>query len=118
MYMVFNTVTVISLILGVVIPHVTALLSDTKLIPAVLGGYLTIVLSVLVGFLTDWIHNPSNFAWKVAVINSGVALLFAIITHFGVLKNTPVQAKLLLVGSSRPPSPHPSPGPRHEAKAA
>lgn len=94
-----NTATVLSLLIGVVIPHLSALLSGTKAIPAWAGGYITLVLAAVTGFLSEWAKDPNHYDWQRGALNAGVALLFAVISHYGVLRSTPVQAKLLAVGS-------------------
>jgi hypothetical protein len=96
-----NTATILSLLLGVVIPHVSALVSGTKVIPKWAGGYVTLVLAGLTGFLTEWSQTPNHYDWKHGALNAGTALVFAFLTHVGALTDTPLQAKFLSIGAPR-----------------
>lgn len=94
-----NTASILALLLGVVIPHITALVSGTKVIPAQYGGYITLVLAAVTGFLTEWQLNPHAYDWKTGVLNSAASLVIAYLTHQNALKGTTLQGKLLAVGA-------------------
>jgi len=93
-----DVATVIGLVVSVVIPALSSLLSREHWDAAV-TGVLTLLLSTADGFFTQWGAHPVDFQWKAAVGTAVVSYAIALATRFGVLKDTALDAKLLAVGS-------------------
>lgn len=105
-----DTATIIALLVGVVIPHLSSIASNTKYIPTWAGGYVTLVLSGLSGFLAEWQQAGSNFRWQDAALTSLVTFVMAALSRLVVHRDTPPETELLKIGSV---SAQPSPGGRH-----
>lgn len=96
-----NTAFILSLIVGVVIPHVSALVSDNTKIPAEYAGYISMALAAATGFCTEWAQQPDNYNWHRGVLNAAVAFVLAVATHKGALKDTGVEDNLLDFGKAK-----------------
>lgn len=96
-----NTAFILSLIAGVVIPHVSALVSDNTKIPAEYAGYVSMLLAAATGFFSEWAQQPDNYNWKRGVLNAGVAFVLAVTTHKGALKDTGAEDNLLDFGKAK-----------------
>lgn len=99
-----DTSIIISLIISVVLPLLSSLLSKAHW-PAEVAGIITLALSTANGFFTEWAQSssgPGTFDWRDAL---GLALSSFIIAALGRLvlwRNTEIDAKLLAIGSRRP----------------
>lgn len=97
----FDTATIISLIVSVVIPLVSALLYRAHWSITIIG-VLTLALSFANGFLTQWADAGNTFAWQAALATTAVDFVMAVVAHKGVWKATPLEANL--IAFPRPPA--------------
>ena len=95
-----DTATIIALAIALVIPAVSSLLSKVHW-PKEVVGLITLALSALNGFLTEWAKSPSNFDWKSGLLLTVASFAIAIASRYGILKDTKLDAKLLSVGSQK-----------------
>lgn len=98
----WDTATSLSVVLSFVIPALSALAARGK-IPANVAGLITMLISALNGFFTEWAESsgPTHFDWKTA---AGIALfsyLVAVASHYGLWRGTETQAHLLAVGNQK-----------------
>lgn len=102
-----STAVILSLVLSLFIPLVSALLSHIVL-PPIYAGVITIVLAAINGFFTQWANasNLNNYDWNTALGIALFSLLVAIASHFGIWKSTPVEAKLYQLGAKQPAGEH------------
>lgn len=99
--------TILSFVTATVIPLVSALLAKQKW-PVDVVGLLTLLLSAVSGFVTEWQVAPHNFDWKTAAARSLVAFGIAVAAHYGIWKGTSTEAALLNVGSGSGLAPLPN----------
>jgi hypothetical protein len=96
-----STATILALILSVVIPHLTSLVSNTKIIPVWAGGYVTLVLSAATGFCSEWAQSPDHYDWRQGLATAVGAFVVAALSRQVILKDTPTDTKLIDFGASR-----------------
>lgn len=111
----FDTATIISLIVSVVIPLVSALLYRAHWSITIIG-VLTLALSFANGFLTQWADAGNTFAWQAALATTAVDFVMAVVAHKGVWKATPLEANL--IAFPRPPASTPASTPAPAQQAA
>lgn len=100
-----DTATLVGLVLSVVIPAVSSLLSREHWDTAVTGA-VTLLLSGADGFFSQWAAHPSDFQWKAALGTAVASYALALLVRFGVLKDTNLDATLLAVGSPKSYAPN------------
>ena len=67
--------------------------------PTEIQSIITIALGTATGFFTEWADAGTTFDWKTALGLSLGSLLIAIAARYGFWRETPLDAKLLSVGS-------------------
>lgn len=80
------------------IPALAALLAKSKC-PANVAGLLSLLLASLNGVLTEALGTGKGFNWPHAIMVAVVSYGIAVGTHYGLLKGTPTEARLLAVGN-------------------
>lgn len=95
---------ILGLIVSVVIPLVSALLSRAHW-PQEITGILTLAVSTADGFLTEWAHAGSSWDWKPALGQTIITFFLAVAAHYGVWKGTQTSAKLLAFPRAKPAAP-------------
>jgi len=93
-----NTAVIISLVVSVVIPLFSSLLSRTHW-PSEVTGLLTVALATANGFFTQWSQTTDEFQWKSALLLSLGSFLVAVAKRVALWRGTQTDAKLLAVGS-------------------
>lgn len=97
-----NLATTLALVVSVVLPLVSSLLTKPE-VPAELRGVLTLLLSAVTGFVTEWAHAAASadvsFRWQAAAGTAAVSFVIAILSRYGLWKGTATDAKALAVGS-------------------
>lgn len=107
-----STATLVAYVLSVGLPLLSSLLSRQHW-PSELTGILTLLLSGLTGFGTEWAHAGSGFRWQAAASVALTSFVIAILSRYGIWRDTHLDAKLLLAGSPKdwnekyPPIPNP-----------
>lgn len=101
MHQLFNTATILALVTAVIIPHVSSLLSNNRLIPAWAGGYVTLFLATVSGFCSEWAASPNRYNWKQGALTALGAFLLAALSRQAVHASTPPEAVLLDAGAPR-----------------
>jgi hypothetical protein len=96
-----TTATTVLLIVSVIIPLLSSLLSRAHW-PSEVTGILTLVLSTANGFFVEWSNAGDNFHWKQAVLNSVVSFFVAIASRYGLWKATTTDAVLLRSPRAKP----------------
>lgn len=89
-----QTSVILALIIGYVLPLVTAFIARSHWSVSVLGP-ITVVLAAATGFLTEWAAAPDNFRLGDGFLRMLLVVLAALVGHYQSWKDTPVQAKLL-----------------------
>lgn len=90
--------TAIALAVSVGIPALSALLAKSKC-PPNLAGMLTLLLASVNGVLTEALGTGHGFNWPHAISVAALSYVVAVLSHYGLLKGTPAEAKLLAVGN-------------------
>lgn len=96
----FNTATIVSLIVSVIIPLVSSLLARSHW-PGEVLGILTLVLAAANGFFTEWADAGSGFDWKHGLLPTVGSFVVAVLGRFGLWKDTGTDAKILAFGSRK-----------------
>lgn len=98
----WDTATSLAIVLSFVIPALSALLAKGK-IPANVAGALTLLIAALNGFFTEWAESsgPTHFDWKTAAGIAAFSYLVAVASHYGLWRDTKVQAELLAAGNKQ-----------------
>jgi hypothetical protein len=100
------TAVVVVLIAGYVLPFATSLISKAHWSGATMGLVTTLLASVT-GFFGEWASSPDieHWDWRAGVGLALGAFLTALASRALVLRATPLDAKLLAIGSktSAPP---------------
>jgi hypothetical protein len=91
----------LSLAVSVVIPLLSSLLSRAHW-PAEVSGLLTLLLSGATGFLTEWGRAGAGFNWHAAAAAAVVSFVIAVLSRYGLWKDTATDAALLNIGSVKP----------------
>jgi len=89
-----NTATIISLIVSVLIPLLSSLLGRAHW-PSEVLGILTLVLATANGFFTEWSQTTGGFDWKHALLLSVGSFILAVLSRYGLWKDTRTDAKIL-----------------------
>lgn len=89
----------IGFVVSNVIPYLSALATKA---PSWATGAITLALSTLTGFLSEWAAQGSAFDWKAALGASLVSWAVAALHHSKILAGTQVEAQLYAVGAPRP----------------
>lgn len=84
--------TLLSFLTGYAIPYVSALVSKTN---GWWTGFVTLALSTISGFLSEWAAAGDKFDWKAAALTSIVTAAIAWGSHSKWLRGTVIEAKLL-----------------------
>jgi uncharacterized membrane-anchored protein len=97
-----NLATTLALLVSVVIPLLSSLFTKASM-PAEVRGILTLLLSAVTGFVTEWAHaassNDVSFHWQTAAGTAAVSFVIAILSRYGLWRGTATDAKALAVGS-------------------
>lgn len=103
------TAVAVVFIAGWLLPFITSLVSKQHWSGATMG-LVTTVLSAVTGFFGEWASSPDieKWDWRAALALAVGALVTALISRVLVLKGTPLDAKLLAIGSrtATPPAEH------------
>lgn len=94
----FPLATLISVFTSYLIPYLSALVSRTN---NWWTGLVTIVLSGVSGFLSEWAAQGSNFNWKGGLLTMVVNCFIAWGTHEKWLKGSEIEAKLFAFPRTR-----------------
>lgn len=78
-----------------VVPYLSALVTRA---PNWIAGFLTLLLSAVDGFLSQWAAAGNNFDWKAALGSTLVAWVIAILHHSKILQSTDTEAALHNMG--------------------
>jgi hypothetical protein len=89
---------IIGLVLSLFIPLLTSLLARAQW-PSEIQSLITLALGTATGFFTEWAAAGTEFDWRTALGLSLGSLLIAIAARYGFWRETPLDAKLLSVGS-------------------
>jgi hypothetical protein len=89
------------LLVSVVLPLVSSLLTTTKM-PDEVRGILTLVLAGVTGTVTEWAKSGDGFDWRTAVKTALVAFVIAVAGRVALWRGTKTDGKLLAVGSKQP----------------
>jgi hypothetical protein len=97
-----HQVQLFSLILGVILPLIVALVTTRVTSPST-KAWLLAGLSAVTGFLTEYAHSigSGSFDWMAALIAWLGTFLVAVGTYYGLWQHTAVQSKLQDVGSKK-----------------
>jgi len=90
----FDTATVISLIVSIVIPLFSALLFRAHW-PVTVIGLLTLALSFANAFFTQWADTGDRFDWRHALLLTVADFIVAVAGHKGIWKATPLESNLI-----------------------
>jgi hypothetical protein len=92
-----------SLAASVLIPLLSAVLYRQRSAHrGMLFGLLTLALSAVNGFLTEWAAaGTSHFDWQDGVWRAALAYGLAVAAHYGYVKDTPTEARLIAAGSPK-----------------
>lgn len=109
-----SAATVVAYVVSIGLPLISSLLSRQHW-PSEVTGVLTLLLSTLTGLGTEWAHAGSGFRWQAAASVALTSFIIAILSRYGLWKDTSVDTKALLVGSPKVPNlethrPSPFPG--------
>lgn len=85
---------------SVVIPLCSALLSRANW-PQEVTGILTLLLSAVSGFVTEAAVDPDHYSWGNGLVRAAIVFILAILSHYGLWKDTTTQRKLLEVGAKK-----------------
>lgn len=107
MVITFDTATVVSLIVSIVIPLVSALLYRAHWSITIIG-VLTLALSFANGFFTQWADSGPGFNWQHAVLLTVADFILAVAAHKGVWRATPLEANLIQFPKATPPPAQPA----------
>lgn len=94
------TAVAVVFIAGYFLPFLTALVAKQHWSGATMG-LVTTVLSAITGFFGEWASSPDieQWDWRAGLVLSLGALATAMLSRVLVLKGTPLDAKLLAIGS-------------------
>ena len=97
-----DTALILSITLSVFIPLLSAAIRWRKL-PADLVGVLTLVISAINGFVTEWAESSdvNHYDWRTALGIMLYSLIFAVAAHYGFWKNTSITNNLLVLGTKK-----------------
>jgi hypothetical protein len=119
-----DTATVLAVLVGVIIPHITSLVSNNRVIPAWAGGYVTLLLAAGSGFCSEWaqaLADGTSYSPTQGAARAIGAFLIAGLSRLVVHRDTPPEHRLLDAGAPRSmrrggkPAPGPGPyAPEHE----
>jgi uncharacterized membrane protein YfcA len=93
----YDTATILGLIISVVIPGLASLLNVGRL-PAAASGLITLALSTLTGFLTAWKANPDGYDWKQGALAALGSYIVAAVARRQLWAGTQTDARLLAAG--------------------
>jgi len=97
-----NLATALALVVSVVLPLVSSLLTKESM-PAEVRGILTLLLATVTGFVTEWAHAAASsdvsFRWQAAAGTAAVSFVIAVLSRYGLWRGTATDAKALAVGS-------------------
>jgi hypothetical protein len=91
-----STAMIVGLIVSVVIPLLSALLTRAHW-PVEIVGLLTALLATANGFFTEWANAGDRFRWQVALSTAIVSYVLAVAAHYGIWKGSTAEAKALAV---------------------
>lgn len=97
-------------IAGYVIPFITSLIARQHWSGATMG-FVTTILSAVTGFFGEWASSPDieHWDWRAGLGLALSALIVALLSRALVLRGTPLDAKLLAIGSPGAPPAPPAP---------
>ena len=98
-----TTAQVVTLIVGVLLPMVVALVTKYETSPAV-RAILLLVLSGVSGVLNDWLVADGAFDWGQAILSALTTFIVGVATLYGLWKPTGVSDRLTAVGSNTGPA--------------
>lgn len=96
----WDTAQTLAVVLSFVIPALSALLARGK-VPANVAGVLTLLISAIGGFATEWADssNSTHYDWKTAAGVAAFSYAVAVLSHFGLWKGTETHNALLAAGN-------------------
>lgn len=100
------TAVAVVFIAGYFLPFLTSIVSKQHWSGATMG-LVTTVLSAVTGFFGEWASSPNieHWDWRAALALAVGALATSLLSRYIVLKDTPLDAKLLAIGSRTTPAP-------------
>jgi len=96
----FDLATVISLLVGTVLPVVVGRVTTVHTHPALKGATL-LALSTITSVLTQWLdalNSGTPFLWQTVVVSSVLTFSTGVATHAGLWKHTPLSNTDTTVG--------------------
>jgi hypothetical protein len=95
-----STAMIVGLIVSVVIPLLSALLTRAHW-PTEVVGLLTVLLATANGFFTEWANAGDRFRWQVALSTAIVSYVLAVAAHYGIWKGTSTEARALAAPAAK-----------------
>lgn len=95
-----ETAVAVVIIAGYILPFLTSLVAKAHWSGATLG-FVTTLLAALTGFFGEWASSPDieHWDWRSGVALAVGAFLTSLASRALVLRGTPLDAKLLAIGS-------------------
>lgn len=99
-----ETAVAVVIIAGYILPFATSLASKAHFSGATMG-LITTLLAALTGFFGEWASSPNieHWDWRAGVALAFGAFFTSLASRALVLRATPLDAKLLAIGSKTPP---------------
>lgn len=88
-----DTVQLVSMLIGVVLPVVVGLVTTRVTHPGA-KAILLAALSAVSGFATEWLGDPDAFVFQNALFSWVQTFVVAVASHYGLWKPTRVSAKV------------------------
>lgn len=85
----FNTVQIVSLFVGTVIPILTALITKSTA-PSGVKAVTALALSAVAAFGTEFINHTDNFYWQGALLTTLLTFMVSVATYYGLWRPTNV----------------------------
>lgn len=100
----FDLATILSFVIGSVLPIVVGRVTKVTTHPAIKGAAL-LGLSVLTGVLSQWLDAANShtvFAWQPVVLSAVGAFVTGVAAHTAILQHTPLSSTGTPFGQARP----------------
>jgi small basic protein len=106
----FDTASVLSLLIGTVLPLLVGLVTGLKTHPVVRGVTLLLAASVT-AVLTQWlgaVNSHTAFTWQPVVVGAVLTFVTGVASHYGIWQHTALPVALQGFPQSRASNPPPS----------
>lgn len=87
-----DTVQTISLLLGTLYPILVGLITKVST-SAKTKSLLLAGLSIVSGFVSEWVADPNAFQWQQALVTAVLTFVTAVASYYGLIKPTGTAAK-------------------------